>query len=179
MTNLAIRSLLWFSAIGCGVVAGLYFAFSTFIMTALGRIAQLHGASAMNSINSTILRSLFMPLFLGTTAASAALVIIGLLRNSEPGATAMLVARLIYLAGMFLCAVFLNVPLNNALAAVDPGSVGAAPVWARCLKEWTLLELGNIMLMRDKRREAIGFYQRALAQVKRPMRLARHLDPTD
>lgn len=138
MTNLIVRSLLWFSAISCGLVAGLYFAFSTFIIRALARIAQAHGVSAMNSINSTILRSLFMPLFFGTTAASAALVIIGFLRKSEPGATAMLVGGLMYIAGMFLCTVFLNVPLNDALAAVDPESGGAAQVWARYLKEWTM-----------------------------------------
>jgi hypothetical protein len=36
-----ITGLLWFSAIGCGLLAGLYFAFSTFIMTALGRIGQV------------------------------------------------------------------------------------------------------------------------------------------
>jgi uncharacterized membrane protein len=55
MTSLIVRSLLWFGAMSWGLVAGLYFAFSTFIMTALGRIAQVHGVSAMNSINSTIL----------------------------------------------------------------------------------------------------------------------------
>jgi uncharacterized membrane protein len=32
--------LLWFSIVGCGLLAGPYFAFSTFIMTALGRIDQ-------------------------------------------------------------------------------------------------------------------------------------------
>lgn len=137
-TNVVIRSLLWFSAIGCGLMAGLYFAFSAFIMTALDRIAQVHGVSAMNSINSTILRSLFMPLFFGTTGASAVLVIVGLLHRSEPGSHAMLAGGLIYIAGMFLCTVFLNVPLNQALAAVDPSSAGAAPVWARYLKEWTM-----------------------------------------
>lgn len=47
----------------------------------------------------------------------------------------------------------------NEVVKINPSSAGA------------LLELGNIMLMRDKRREAIGFYQRALAQVKRPIRL--------
>ena len=63
MTNLVVRSLLWFSAISSGLLARVYFAFSTFIMTALARIAQVHGVSAMNSINSTILRLPFMPLF--------------------------------------------------------------------------------------------------------------------
>src|SRR5262245_39879175 len=65
--QLFISGLLWFCAIGCGLLAGVYFAFSTFIMSALGRIQQTHGISAMNSISSTILGSLFMPFFFGTT----------------------------------------------------------------------------------------------------------------
>jgi anthrone oxygenase-like protein len=92
----------------------------------------------MNAINSTILHSLFMPIFFGTTVASAVLVIISLFRRAEPGATAMLAGGLIYVAGRFLCTMFFNVPLNNALAAVDPESGAAASTWARYLKEWTL-----------------------------------------
>ena len=45
--RMLVTGLLWFSAIGCGLLAGLYFAFSTFIMTALGRIDQAAGISAM------------------------------------------------------------------------------------------------------------------------------------
>lgn len=138
MKHLVVVCLLCFSAIGCGLLAGLYFAFSAFIMTALGRIEQVHGVSAMNAINSTILRSLFMPFFFGTTVASATLVIISLFHRTDPGATAMLAGGLIYVAGMFLCTIVFNVPLNNALAAVDPASGAAAAVWARYLKEWTL-----------------------------------------
>jgi uncharacterized membrane protein len=137
MIQSIVTGLLWFSAIGCGLIAGLYFAFSTFIMTALGRIEQAHGVSAMNAINSTILRSLFMPLFWGTTLASLALVVIALFHWSQPGAKAMLAGGLLYVVGMFVFTIVFNVPLNNALAAVDPASAGAARVWARYLKEWT------------------------------------------
>jgi uncharacterized membrane protein len=132
-----ITYLLWFGAIGCGLLAGLYFAFSTFIMSALGSIEQVHGISAMNSINSTILKSLFMPFFFGTTLVSLILAIVGVVRWGEPGTMAMLAGGLIYVAGMFLCTMFFNVPLNNALASVDPASAGAAPLWARYLKDWT------------------------------------------
>ena len=38
MRQLLTSVLLWFSAIGCGLLAGLYFAFSTFVMTAFARI---------------------------------------------------------------------------------------------------------------------------------------------
>ena len=100
MTQLLISCLLWFAAVGCGLLAGVYFAFSTFIMTALGRIEQAQGVSAMNSISSTILHSLFMPFFYGTTLASLVLLVIGFIRRGEPGAIPLVAGGLIYVAGM-------------------------------------------------------------------------------
>ena len=138
MTQHFITYTLWFAAIGCGLLGGVYFAFSAFIMSALGRIEQVHAVSTMNSINSIILRSWFMPFFFGTTLASLILVIFGLTQSSEPGALPMLAGGIIYVAGMFLCTIIFNVPLNNALAAVEPSSAAAASVWPRFLKDWTL-----------------------------------------
>ena len=137
MTQYILTILLWFSAIGSGLIAGLFFAFSTFIMTAFARIPLGHGISAMQSINLTILRSLFMPLFFGTALVSLLLAGSALFRWGEPGAMAMLAAGSIYFVGMFLCTILFNVPLNNFLAAVDPASAEAAPSWSRYLKVWT------------------------------------------
>ena len=137
MQQFIIPGLLWFSAIGCGLLGGLYFAFSTFIMTALGRINQAAGISAMNAINVDIVRSLFMPFFLGTTLTSAVLVIMAFFRWDEPGSASMFVGGVVYVLGMFVVTMVFNVPLNDALAAADPSSHGAAPLWARYLKEWT------------------------------------------
>lgn len=138
MIQFTLTVLLWFSAIGCGMMAGLYFAFSTFVMTALGRIPQAHGISAMQSINTTILQSLFMPLFWGTTLAALVLAGFALLRLGETAATAMLAGGILYVLGMFVCTLVFNVPLNNALDAIDPASAEGATVWARYLKDWTL-----------------------------------------
>jgi uncharacterized membrane protein len=138
MLQAVVTGLLWFAAIGCGLLAGLYFAFSTFIMTALGRIGQVSGIMAMNAINAVIVQSLFMPLFLGTTLASLLLAIVGVVRWSEPGATAMLAGGALYVIGMFVCTAVIHVPMNNALAAVDPASVEAASLWTRYLTDWTL-----------------------------------------
>ncbi len=137
MTQFILTALLWFSAVGCGMMAGLYFAFSTFIMSALGRIPQAHGISAMQSINATILQSLFMPLFWGTTLSALALAGFALFRLGETAATAMLAAGILYVVGMFVCTVVFNVPLNNALDAVDPAGAEGAAVWTRYLKDWT------------------------------------------
>jgi uncharacterized membrane protein len=128
---------LWLCALGCGLIAGLYFAFSTFIMTALGRIEAVQGIAAMNAINSTILRSLFMPLFFGTTLVSLALGVLALLRFGQPGTAAMLAGGLLYVVGMFIVTMVANVPLNNALAAIEPGGSQTASVWAHYLDKWT------------------------------------------
>ena len=137
MRPLLTSGLLWFSAVGCGLLAGLYFAFSAFIMTSLGRIDQAAGIAAMNAINVDIVRSLFMPLFLGTTLACAALGMLACFRLGEPGAIAMLAGGVVYVAGMFVVTMLFNVPLNDALAAVDPSSGAATTVWARYLGDWT------------------------------------------
>jgi len=137
MRQFLTSGLLWFSAVGCGLLAGLYFAFSAFIMTSLGRIDQAAGIAAMNAISVDIVRSLFMPLFLGTTLACAALAVLACLRWQEPGAIAMLAGGVLYVAGMFVVTMVFNVPLNDALAAVDPSAASATPVWARYLVDWT------------------------------------------
>jgi len=131
-----ITLLLWFSAIGCGLIAGLYFAFSAFVMKALGRLDDTQGVAAMRSINSTILGSLFMPLFFGTTIAAGALAVLALFRFGAPGGPAMLAGGLIYVIGMFVCTVVFNVPLNNELARVE-APADAAAVWSRYLQDWT------------------------------------------
>src|SRR4030095_7380096 len=95
-----VNVLLWVAAVGCGVIAGLYFAFSTFIMTALDRAGTVHGTLAMNSINVVILQSLLMPLFWATTLASLVLAAVGLVHWREPGGVMLAAAGVIYVVGM-------------------------------------------------------------------------------
>ena len=138
MKSAWMTGLLWFSAIGCGVMAGVYFAFSGFVMTALSRIDQASGVAAMNSINTVILRSLFMPLFFGTTIAALTLAVMALLRWGTPGAPAMLVGGAAYVLGMFVVTMLLNVPLNNVLQAAEPSIADAATTWTRYVRDWTM-----------------------------------------
>lgn len=137
MIGMITTGMLWFSIVSCALLAGVFFAFSTFIMTALGRVNQAAGISAMNAINESILQSLFMPLFLGSTLSSGALAVLGMLRWDQPGSPAMLAAGLTYVIGMFLFTIVFNVPLNNALAAAGPVDAASTEIWARYLKEWT------------------------------------------
>jgi uncharacterized membrane protein len=137
MSQLLTTGLLWFSAIGCGLIAGVYFAFSTFIMTSFARLAPAEGIAAMNAINVDIVKSVFMPVFFGTTLAATILAGLVLFRWTGPGSMAVLAGGAIYVIGMLGVTLIFNVPLNDALAAVDPLSAEGASLWAGYVRDWT------------------------------------------
>jgi uncharacterized membrane protein len=126
--------LIWFCALGCGLIGGLYFAFSAFVMRALADIGPAAGIAAMNSINKVILRSLFMPLFVGTTLACAALAVMGFLQAGSAPASLLITGGLVYVVGMFVVTMVYNVPLNNALLSAGERDVAT---WQRYLRNWT------------------------------------------
>ena len=137
MSSSIITVLLWTAALSSGLIAGVYFAFSGFIMQAFRKINTTQSIAAMNSINEAILRSLFMPLFFGSTLISVLLIIVALVNWDETGSGLTLIAGSIYFVGMFVCTVLFNVPLNNTLAKTEPDSVDAHQVWSHYLKTWT------------------------------------------
>ena len=121
--------------IGAGLMAGVYFAFSTFIMRAFDRLGPSPAAQAMNAINVDILRSAFMPLFFGSTLVHVALVVIALLDSELAGRGWLIAVGLLYALGMFLCTAVYNVPLNNRLAAAEPNDIDAT--WRLYVVDWT------------------------------------------
>jgi hypothetical protein len=66
-----IDVLTFAAAIGAGLVAGIFFAFSSFVMRALARIAPPQGIAAMQSINVAVINPVFMAVFLGTRGRCA------------------------------------------------------------------------------------------------------------
>ncbi len=125
------------TAVGCGLVAGILYAFSTSVMKALARLPSAQGIAAMQSINITVINPLFMGAFFGTAAACVLVVIFALLRWNEAEAVYLLSGGLVYLIGTILVTMAFNVPRNDALAAVDPHSADGARLWAGYVTSWT------------------------------------------
>jgi len=125
------------SALGSALIAGSFFAFSTFVMRALGKLPPPAGVAAMQSINVAVINPWFMTPFVGTAALSAIATAAALVRWSEPGAGYVLAGAVLYLAGTFLVTMVCNVPLNDALAKANPSSAEAAGLWAAYLSTWT------------------------------------------
>ena len=124
-------------AVGCGLIAGVFFAFSTFVMKALSRIPPAHGIAAMQSINVVVINPWFMTAFLGTSVVCVALSVASILTWGQPAAFFELTGSLSYLLGTFLVTIVFNVPRNNALAAANPASDDGGRLWAGYLTSWT------------------------------------------
>jgi uncharacterized membrane protein len=130
------RTLTLVAILGAGTSGGVFFAFSTFVMTAIDRLPHQQAISAMQQINKAAPSRWFMTALFGTAAVSIGLAVVALRRPSEPYAVYLLVGSALYLAGIVLTIVY-HIPHNDALATVDPTSPGAAQTWAQYVSHWT------------------------------------------
>ncbi len=126
------------SALGCGLMAGVFFAFSAFVMKALARLPPAQGIAAMQSINVMAITPAFMTAFFGTGVLCGVLAVVALLTWGNARAAWLLVGGLLYVVGAIVVTMAFNVPQNNALAAVAPASAEGAGPWARYVAEWTV-----------------------------------------
>jgi uncharacterized membrane protein len=136
MIKSLLLTLTFISALSCGLMAGVFFAFSAFVMNGLGRLAATQSIAAMQFINAAALNPLFGAAFCGTTAACVLLAIASLFMWHKPVGIFHLAGSLLYLVGPILVTLTFNLPLNGALAAVDATSVDGANLWAGYFTSW-------------------------------------------
>ena len=129
--------LLWFSAISIGLMAGVYFTFSAFVMRALDAIEPPAGMLAMQSINRIIVQSSFLPIFFASTLACIALGVIAGTDLANAGSHWALIGSATYVFGMFVVTIIGNVPLNNRLEAAPADGPEGREMWSLYLKKWT------------------------------------------
>ena len=122
--------------IGSGLMAGLYFAFSTAVMPALRRLRPAPGAEAMQQVNRVILNPLFLLVFMGT-GLLCLLLVIGAPFSGRPGTGWIVIGGLLYLVGNIGLTMVVNVPMNNRLDAANPLTDQGAAIWADYLSRWT------------------------------------------
>lgn len=130
-------TLTWISALGAALVAGVFFAFSAFIMQALAKRPPAEGIAAMQAINIVVVRSGFIVVFLVTAVTAAVLALVALLKWDDPRAQYWLAGAVLYVLGTFVLTLARNVPLNDALSDANPSSANGASLWSRYLTDWT------------------------------------------
>ena len=124
--------------LGSALVGGIFFAFSSFIMTALARVPSAEGIGAMQSINVVVLNRSFLGAFIGTAVLSLGAGALALTGWGRPSALFFLGGALFYLVGTFLVTGLGNVPLNDQLAAVSATDPAAREVWELYVSRWTV-----------------------------------------
>lgn len=130
--------LLQFSILAYALVAGVFLAFSDFIMRSLAITNGSGGVEAMQAINREVFRWVFMTLFLGMAVGSIAIAILAWVGIQGLAGTLILVAALCYLIGCFGVTVFFNVPMNEALASMEVASDTTRDFWLQSyIPRWT------------------------------------------
>ncbi len=132
ITNIALIA----AALSGGLLAGVYFAFSTFVMQSLARLPVDQGIAAMQSINVTIVRSPFIIVFMLAAALSVFVAAMAIIYWRGSVSVMMMTGAALYIVASFLSTIMFNVPLNDALDKVDGHTAEAAQLWATYLDDW-------------------------------------------
>lgn len=133
-SNEILKWVLIAACIGSGMMAGLFSAFSSFVMKALSSLPDPNGIAAMQAINRFIIMPGFLVVFLGTGVLCAVSVLLGW---SGSGAGTLIAAAAVYIIGCIISTVVFNVPLNNRLEAVDSHSEEGRKLWSVYVLQWT------------------------------------------
>ena len=130
------QTLTFLAAIGSGLMAGLLFIFSVTFMAALAKLTPANGIAAMQSINVTILSGTFLSVFMGTALVCLALIVAWFLGWMPSGGLFVVAGSIVYLVGIIGVTMVFNVPMNDALNAMQPESTEAAAYWQEYLSNW-------------------------------------------
>jgi uncharacterized membrane protein len=128
--------LLTTAAVGTGLAGGVFFAFSTFVMSALRKLPPVEGISAMQSINRQAPTAAFMTLLFGTAAVCTGAGVHAALNRDQPGALWAGIGATSYLVAIVLTAAY-HVPRNDRLVGFDASSAEALRYWSTYVTEWT------------------------------------------
>ncbi|WP_157599680.1 anthrone oxygenase family protein [Saccharomonospora xinjiangensis] len=123
------------AALGSGVLAGVFFAFSSFVMRGLSALPADAGVAAMRAINAAALRPAFLSVFVGTAVLSPVPFVLSLAGDGDSAGLPAAGCAL-YLAGTVGITRIAHLPRNWALDNVADGQ-SARRLWVRYLREWT------------------------------------------
>lgn len=137
MLDHVLYPLTFLALLGSGLVAGVFFAFSSFVMRALSKLPAAQGLAAMQSINIVVINPIFLGVFIGTAVLSLMVIGMALIRWNPSVSIWILVGGLLYIVGCFGVTIAFNVPLNDSLATVIPTDPLAEQQWGDYILRWT------------------------------------------
>lgn len=119
------------------LMTGFFFAFSVCVMPGLDQVAPGSAIEAMQGINEAVRNPVFFVTFFLTPAIALVAAIALWIGGNRRVAVGMSVAALVYLVGVIVVTASINVPMNNALALINPAGSEAASIWLDYSERWT------------------------------------------
>ncbi|OPX06440.1 hypothetical protein B1790_27840 [Mycobacterium sp. AT1] len=128
------------AAVTSAVVGGIFYPFSTFVMSGLDRARPVEAIAAMRGVNAEAQANVpFLVMFAGSAVLALGVGVAAAFRLSQPGAGYVLAGAVLALVAFVVTMAF-NVPLNDHLDAVDSSGLSAADAtreWHAYLGPWT------------------------------------------
>ena len=119
------------------LVAGVFQAFSDFVMPALVRTRPEGAIEAMQMINRTVFRSVFLVMLLGLTPLSLGFAAYAYFNLSGAAQVWIMIGAVIYVVAVFLVTMLGNVPMNNRLDNMPFAAADTATYWQTYGRVWT------------------------------------------
>lgn len=119
-------------------ILGFFYAWVCSTMWGLDAADPRVAIAAMQAMNASVRNAMFFPAFFLTPVMLAVAAIAVSMAGSRAAAAALAAAAIVYLAGAFAPTALVNVPMNEALAAlaVPVERAAAEAIWADYSSRW-------------------------------------------
>lgn len=121
-----------------GAIFGFFYAWICSTLWGLDTLPPAEAIAAMNAMNASVRNGVFAPAFFGTPLVAALTALAYFRAQDRRAAGLFALAGLVYLLGGIGLTVAFNVPMNTALAALDPADIAtdAAGIWETYSTDW-------------------------------------------
>lgn len=120
--------LLALAAVGAGLAAGVFYAFSGFVVQGLDLLPAPEAARAMRSVNVTAVRPPLLLVLFGTAVVAVVVAVVAAVDGAR-GAGWAVAGATVYLVTVVGVTAAANVPRNTALAAAPAQDDALARAW--------------------------------------------------
>lgn len=137
MTSTLFLAASAFTVIATALVAGVFLAFSDFVMKGLNAATPAGGMEAMQVINRKVYGSVFLVLLLGLAPVTAGLAAYAYHFVASDAALWITSGAGLYIVGVVLVTMVCNVPMNKELDTLDIATADGTAYWMEYGADWT------------------------------------------
>ncbi len=131
------QAVLISAAFLCSLVAGFLFAFAAVVMPGIGSLDDRDFIQAFKMIDRVIQNNqpLFVVVWMGSVLAAGTAALLGVWELRGADRALAIVAAVVYLLGVQLPTLTINIPLNNELQKLELGTMSEA-TWKRAREDF-------------------------------------------